>query len=461
MAFSTVLQRYVLSYPERSVPLLGLVLPRNAAWLVALMCFAFGNCLYGASLQLGPFALLASVFTTMLVFNLLFAHLILGEKLTKPTIAACFLVCLGVTLSAIATPKGMKIGFTPSDAEELYSRPVGAIYISVLALGALGCVPLMCWYERRHPITHIRKASAGAQREASRLPPAAEACADAQREASRLPPAAEAPDAVLDIRGAADRDNGGPHPRDDANGQELPRAEVAPPSPTETQAQPAGPGPAPLSMPAEAPRMVPAHLDAIMGLIYPGSLGLVQGFHHLTMKLTYSLMGHCWTEGACWSAVFCLSAAALVTASVMTLLWLRVVLHRFETTKALPVQYGTVNVVSVCSGLIFFQEGQYMGAWQLALCAVSIFIIVVGIQLSRKSSLPCTLWRRTPEPVAVAAASLLDVSAAARPTPGRRAWPPACRPPPWHRMRCSTFEVWPTMTSAPPLPAKTPTGGRG
>ena len=36
--------------------------------------------------------------------------------------------------------------------------------------------------------------------------------------------------------------------------------------------------------------------------------------------------------------------------------WMPIVFRRFETTVALPVEYGAVNAGSVLSGLLFYQE---------------------------------------------------------------------------------------------------------
>ncbi len=38
---------------------------------------------------------------------------------------------------------------------------------------------------------------------------------------------------------------------------------------------------------------------------------------------------------------------------------------RYETTRALPIDYGMVNAVSVCSGMIFYRESSQMAQWQV------------------------------------------------------------------------------------------------
>ena len=41
------------------------------------------------------------------------------------------------------------------------------------------------------------------------------------------------------------------------------------------------------------------------------------------------------------------------------------VLRRYETTIALPVEYGALNVGSVCTGLLFYAERDSMDTWQV------------------------------------------------------------------------------------------------
>eukprot|EP00812_Abedinium_dasypus_P013486 NODE_698_length_1401_cov_248.054978.p1 GENE.NODE_698_length_1401_cov_248.054978~~NODE_698_length_1401_cov_248.054978.p1 ORF type:complete len:427 (+),score=109.13 NODE_698_length_1401_cov_248.054978:83-1282(+) len=370
-----VVQRHALSYPEPSVPLLCFKLPRNVAWLVGLIGYALANGLYGAALQLGPFALLASVFTTLLVFNMIFARLLLGEELTQPRIAGSLLVCLGVALITVATPSGVKTDFTPSDGEELFSRPAGAIYMCVLLLGVLGSVLPMCWYERRYPISHIREARAGAEPAAAPELPASSA--------GRVV-------GILDTIPVEARTVSASPPTTPSTSASSAQHAAAPGSAWEAHAADAAkPAPPPLSPLPEAPRLPPAHLDLLMGLIYPGSLGLDEGICHLTMKLTISMLAHCSEEDACLNAVVLFSTILWASASVATLWWMRTVFQRYEITQALPVEYGSVNIASICSGLIFYGEGKYMDAWQLALVIVGIFVIAAGIQSSRVRSLPC------------------------------------------------------------------------
>mgnify|MGYP007078109165 CR=1 FL=1 len=64
VAFSMVLQRYALSYPEgRRVPLLCTTCKPGRAWGVGVAIYTAGNLLYTAALLFGPLSLLGGVFT--------------------------------------------------------------------------------------------------------------------------------------------------------------------------------------------------------------------------------------------------------------------------------------------------------------------------------------------------------------------------------------------------------------
>ena len=82
LALSMVTQRYAPGLHTDEVPLCGTVFGRNTVWFMGLVGYGVANGLYAVSLMFGPLAVLASVFTTLLVFNMLFARLFLGEELT-------------------------------------------------------------------------------------------------------------------------------------------------------------------------------------------------------------------------------------------------------------------------------------------------------------------------------------------------------------------------------------------
>jgi hypothetical protein len=55
------------------------------------------------------------VFTSLLVFNLVFARLILKEPLTPPRVRGALVICVGVVCCVAAAPTGVPTEFSPED----------------------------------------------------------------------------------------------------------------------------------------------------------------------------------------------------------------------------------------------------------------------------------------------------------------------------------------------------------
>lgn len=53
--------------------------------------------------------------------------------------------------------------------------------------------------------------------------------------------------------------------------------------------------------------------------------------------------------------------------------------YSYETTRALPVEYGAVNTASAFSGLIFYREHRGMSGLQLGLTLAGVATILCGI----------------------------------------------------------------------------------
>lgn len=109
---SMVTQRYALSYHSDRVPLCGTHLPRNIVWFIGLVIYGVANGFYAISLMYGPLLLLADVFTTLLVFNMLFARYFLREELTAPRVTGAVLILCGVVLCVSGTPTDVEADFS-------------------------------------------------------------------------------------------------------------------------------------------------------------------------------------------------------------------------------------------------------------------------------------------------------------------------------------------------------------
>lgn len=300
IAISMVFQRYALSYPDAKVPVGPFMLPRLVAWFIGLISYGAANGFYAAALNFGPLSLLAGVFSTLLVFNMIFARWLLGEVLTLHKTAGSILILLGVCCIVAGAPTGAPTEFTPEDVGALLRAPAGGGYIAALCSSVVLSVLAILAYEHRYP---------------------------------------------------CDR----------------------------------GSGPGPPSTDSKATRAAPpAWLDRAMSVVYPASLGMDEGIAHLAMKGSMSMLASCGASDVdCAHPSLYIFVAFWIVCSCATAWWLKVVFERYETTSALPVEYGMVNVVSTCSGLVFYEERQYLDAWQLALSLLGLLAILAGIGLTR------------------------------------------------------------------------------
>ena len=62
---------------------------------------------------------------------------------------------------------------------------------------------------------------------------------------------------------------------------------------------------------------------------------------------------------------------------------MRVVYRKYETTVALPIEYGALNAGNVLVGLLFYQEHRFMDSTQLALALSGTAVILIGIAVGR------------------------------------------------------------------------------
>jgi len=333
LALAMVTQRYALSYATNNVPFFGLLLSRDIVWFVGLVIYGAANGFYAASLLHGPLSLLAGVFTTLLVFNMLFSWYLLGETLTASRIIGSILILVGVVLCILGTPSNIDTKFTPGDIASLASSAGGALYLVVLVLAVGASVVSIIWYESMYGKDNTDGDSAAVTATVG-----------------------------VEMTGVVGLSENIPVSVELGSGPD--------------------PDPDPLGGEAAAP---PTWLDDIMGVLYPGSLGMDEGIAHLTMKATLSMLDTCGGEAQCDLFIIYVFMVVWVVASIATLWWLRRVFARYESTRALPVEYGAVNIVSVCSGLLFFRESDSMARWQVGLVVTGVAVIACGIGIGRMS----------------------------------------------------------------------------
>ena len=99
-----VVQRYALAYEVYMVPVFCCKWRRPFVWFLGLIIYGVANGLYAVAMKLAPLSLVASLFTLLLVFNLIFAKLIIGEEPTPPKLLGAVLIIAGATAAVLGQP---------------------------------------------------------------------------------------------------------------------------------------------------------------------------------------------------------------------------------------------------------------------------------------------------------------------------------------------------------------------
>ena len=147
----------------------------------------------------------------------------------------------------------------------------------------------------------------------------------------------------------------------------------------------------------------PLWLQRCMAVLYPASLGLDESLADALIRAWTAMLLRCSTSPECASCdnavVYVTVIAWVIAAHVSSLWWMPIVFRRFETTVALPIEYGAVNFGSVCAGLLLYQEWRYMTAAQLALQVGGLLLILLGITIGRlQDSALTSAWITPPAP---------------------------------------------------------------
>jgi len=328
------------------VPLLPRVnrwhVPRFVAWLFGLMLYGCASGLKILALNLGPLTVLASVFSTLIIFNLVFAHLLLREPITRGKVAGCLVVLLGAVVVGVGAPDDTPTKFTPAEIEAFLDSG-GLTFLGV----CLGIVALSVCSITAYEVRYYGSSCSCCARGKGKGAGGATEDAVAQTET----PVASPDSSPIARRARTD----------------------APKQPQRELPQP------------------PWCLAAAMVLIYPGGLGLDEAVADCGIRAFTSMLA---SGEPVEGRAFWLMASTGVCCAIATSVWLAVVYRRYETTVALPIEYGALNVASVLAGLLFYDEYQYMDDWQLALALAGVCIIVAGIIVGLIATAPDTVAAR-------------------------------------------------------------------
>jgi hypothetical protein len=316
LAYSMVVQRYGLAHPDQHILLCGCRWHRLLVWLMGTILYGVANGFKVTALNLGPVAVLGSVFSTTLVFNLLFARRLLHEEITTPKVASSLAILVGAVVCTIGAPSTVKTVFTPSDVDALMEGHVGYVVImSSIMCASLGAV---IWFEYMFPMTKEVRALVAAHGPAGA------------------------------VAGHADADT--------------------------------KPGAAPLRLPS-------ARLNTLMAVVSVAGLGVDETLADLLIRAWTAMLGtcsHATCPRDCNVPILYISILLwVVLAFGGSLIWMPIIYRRIETTVALPIEYGAVNVGAVLTGMLFYDEWQYMETWQIVMQVVGCVAILVGIAVGR------------------------------------------------------------------------------
>jgi len=354
LALAMSVQRYALVTPPPVPFIFGIKVGQFTAWFSGLLIYWVANGLFAVALIFAPLALLGAIFTTLLVWNLFFGWWLLNEKITLIKALGALIIMLGVSLIGIATPGDIPTEYSKADAEGYLNSVGGSAYLAGLCTFVAICVVIIAIFEHYYPLPEepvenstfmdriMRKSGLYLYQGEEML-----SLADLSSH--------------VKIEGLADISK----KVSDMDGMAAISKKIV------------------VKQRLLMNNKTPGWLNSIMGVIYPGSLGIDEGIGHLAMKAFMALLSTCGDSGECGSAILWGMVMLWLVTSLGTLWWLRTVFRRYDVTQALPIEYGGVMVCDALSAIIFYKEDIYMENWQLMMTLAGVASIIIGIIVGR------------------------------------------------------------------------------
>jgi len=353
LALAMSVQRFALVTPP-PVPLLCFELPQFVVWFSGLLIYWVANGLFAVALIFAPLALLGAIFTTLLVWNLFFGWYLLDEKVTMIKAIGATVIMVGVSLIGIATPGGIPVEYSQAQAEAFLNAPSGSAYLAILIIIVVICIVIIAIFESKYP-----------------LPPSE---ADGQEKSlmdrilARNGYAVYQGKEVVSLAALS-------------GGVKMGLANIS--KDVESDGLAAVSKVISIKQKLLVNEDTPGWINSVMGVIYPGSLGLDEGIGHLAMKAFMALLATCGDNGECGSAILWGAIMMWLVSSLGTLWWLRTVFRRYDVTQALPIEYGGVMACDALSAIVFYKEDAYMETWQLIMTLLGVVVIILGIIIGR------------------------------------------------------------------------------
>lgn len=393
LALAMSVQRYALKTPPPVPFLFGSHLGQFWVWFCGLLIYWVANGLFAVSLIYAPLALLGAIFTTLLVWNLLFGRLLLGEHISMIKASGAMLIMVGVALIGVATPT-VPTDYSVELVESFLKDSEGAAYLSTLVIIVLISVAAICVFEHQYPLP---------EEEEDLETPLNELELETTVSAKSISPMS------LHSFKSGGRESHGGHlstrKRSRTRNMNMSVSIVYSMKRKNTQfitntlMRSNGfhvVGTKHSGMMAEMSRQIieieqkieknpdtPAWLETVMGVVYPGSLGLDEGIGHLAMKAFMALLSTCGDTNDCGAWILWSMILLWLFSSLATLWWLQTVFRRYDVTQALPIEYGAVMACDALSAIIFYKEDHYMESWQLAVTLSGLGVIILGILVGR------------------------------------------------------------------------------
>lgn len=354
LALAMSVQRYALVTPAPVPFIFGIEVGQFTAWFSGLLIYWVANGLFAVALIFAPLALLGAIFTTLLVWNLFIGRWLLNEKITLVKAIGATIIMIGVSLIGIATPGDIPTEYSKADTESYLNSIGGSGYLSGLIAFVAICVVIIAIFEHYYPlpVENVENATFmdRIMRNSGLYMYQGEEILSLAALSShvKMPGLANISKEVIDSDGMA------------AISKQIV-----------------------IKHRLLINDKTPAWLNSIMGVIYPGSLGIDEGIGHLAMKGFMALLSTCGDNGECGSAILWGMVTLWLVTSLATLWWLRTVFRRYDVTQALPIEYGGVMVCDALSAIIFYKEDAYMESWQLMMTLAGVFCIIIGIVVGR------------------------------------------------------------------------------
>jgi len=410
LALGMNVQRYGMT-TDPPVLFLKYKLPQFWVWLVGLLIYFAANGVYAFSLLFAPLSLIAGIFTTLLFWNLYIGKWLLKERLTSEKYWGALVVMLGVVLTVSSTSAEVPTEFSVEDIQNLFTNIVGGLYILFLIFLILVCVVLIVLFEKEYPLKitemELDRESVHVSNEL-KVPETIRGFSETGTKATRKPGDKKA------VQGQARYSTGknklltvpecGSFSLANDKHLQKPLIRSLTTSFNIGDTQPISDFIRHFSSFYVTPREiqnqknenVPYWIDRCMVVIYPGSLGLDEGVAHLSMKAFMSLFAQCATTDTCGAPILWLMVLLWLISSLATLWWMRTVFKRYETTQALPIEYGAVMVTNALNGLVFYNERNYMETWQIVLMLAGVFVILIGLMYGLRETQQSMIVKKKP-----------------------------------------------------------------